>query len=122
MVRAYQKFVFWFARSGAATTAPSTFLFSIFQQFRQRFLTMPTGSEQYSSGVTPMKSSTPRMLLVKELIAINASAGGTNNNVVYTTDPNTDGLTPPAPNSPAFASKNGGGTLYTWNTSTHVWE
>lgn len=70
-----------------------------------------------------MKSSTPRMLLVKELIAINAGGGsGANNNVVYTTDPNSDGLTPTNINAVAIATKNGGGTIYTWNTSTHVWE
>lgn len=85
---------------------------------------MPVGSEQYGSGVTPMKSSTPRMLEVKTLIAINAGGGGggANNNVVYTTDPNSDGLTPTDQNAVAIATKNGGGPIYTWNTSTHVWE
>lgn len=81
-------------------------------------------NEQYGSGTTPRKSDTPRMLEVKTLIAINAGGGGgaANNNVIYTTDPNSDGLTPPNQNAAAFASKNGGGTIYTWNTSTHVWE
>lgn len=35
-----------------------------------------TNSEQYGSGVTPLKSDTMRMLMVKELIATNTGGGG----------------------------------------------
>lgn len=39
----------------------------------------------------------------------------------FTTDPTTDGLFPFKMNSPALAYKRNG-TLFTWNTVTHVWE
>jgi hypothetical protein len=82
-------------------------------------------SEKYSSGVTPEPSDTERQLLVKILIALNygAASGGENIPVIYTSNPNSEGLTPINQNLPAVAySSNGQGSIYGWNTTQQIWQ
>ena len=67
----------------------------------------------------------------KELQAViaqllcNISSGGAgsgNPPVVYTTDPNTEALTPADPTLPALAySSNGAGAIYGWNVGSQTW-
>lgn len=48
--------------------------------------------------------------------------GGGNAPVVYTSDPNTESLTPTDPTKPAMAySSDGTGAVYGWNVGSQTW-
>ena len=55
---------------------------------------------------------------------VKGEPGGAGQTQLYTsTDPNADGITPADITQPGFAYKLGGNSrMFTWNTSTHVWE
>lgn len=53
------------------------------------------------------------------------STGGLGSGAVrqYATDPNVEGVVPLDQDSPAVAyQQDGAGPIYTWNTTTHVWQ
>lgn len=58
------------------------------------------------------------------IIAQNTSTGGGTGNapVVYTTDPNVEGLTPTNTSAPAVAySADGSGAVYGWSVASQLW-